>query len=77
VLIIIPSLIYLILYYVIFVAMIHYHPDFEISILQVPFRIGILLLVLSLFIYVVSDTISLRIIRNNHNKEIEERINEL
>jgi succinate dehydrogenase hydrophobic anchor subunit len=71
----IPSLVYMVVYYVVFLHFIHFHPEIDISVLQVPFRISVIFLTLSLLIYVVSDTIALRKIKRQYIDEIEEKFN--
>jgi len=71
--IMIPSLIYMAFYYGVFILCAHFVRDFEISSLQIPFRIGIIFITLSLLIYVVSDTISLRNLIEKYNEDIEEK----
>lgn len=61
--IMIPSLVYISVYYGVYMYFLNRVENFDILVFQTPFRIGVSLILLSLLIYVLSDTIALHYIR--------------
>jgi NO-binding membrane sensor protein with MHYT domain len=73
ILVMIPSLLYIAVYYGFFLWATHFMPNFEIQVLQIPFRIGVILILSSILIQNTYEAISLKILNKKHTRDIEEK----